>query len=289
MCARRHFSRDRPVKPEDDATRKMATLANPTETEAPDQPIPIDTPRTRSTGPKTEAGKKRSSQNSFKHGLSGRTVVMPCEDMELFLKHSKEIVEGYNPETAIECELAQEIADGYWRLKRARTVEDGMFAWGNYEEAGNFDADNELVHAAFTAAKAFRTNSNAFVNLSIYEQRIRRGIDKAMIQLREIQAERKALRAEALAEAIRLRQLDNMLAANAESSREATDGARQTDNLSPGSAVEAKVYRVDQFVYSSEQIDAAIVNRNRCTAALRAEKLGFNYRKFIQEGMKGAA
>ena len=222
----------------------------------------------RSTGPRTEAGKKRSSQNAKRHGLAGRTVVMPDEDMEIYLNYSKEIVEGFNPETPIEFELAQAIADGYWRMRRVRTVEDSMFAWGNYEEAGDFDARTELAHAAFTAARAFRTNSNAFVNLSIYEQRIQRGIDKATKQLREIQLDRKTAQKEALDEAIRLRELDKMLAAN----------EPQPDN--PASAPQK--YRVHQFVYSTDQIDLEIVRRNHRAAALRAEKAGFNYQEFVK-------
>src|ERR1019366_1707433 len=157
------------------------------------------------SGPNTEAGKKRSSINATRHGLSGRIVVLPTEDMSLYLAHSKELVDSLHPETPIERELAQTVADGYWRMRRVHTVEEGMFAWGHYEEAGNFDAEDENIHSAFTAASAFRLNSQAFVNLSIYEQRIQRGIEKAMKQLQEIQAERKALRSEALVEAMRLR------------------------------------------------------------------------------------
>jgi hypothetical protein len=43
---------------------------------------------------------------------------------------------------------------------------------GHYEAAGNFDTDHSEFHAAMTAARAFRDGSKAFVNLSIYEQRL---------------------------------------------------------------------------------------------------------------------
>ena len=42
-----------------------------------------------STGPRTEAGKKRSSLNALRHGLTGHVIVMPGEDLaayERFLK-----------------------------------------------------------------------------------------------------------------------------------------------------------------------------------------------------------
>ena len=34
-----------------------------------------------STGPKTEVGKKQSSLNALRHGLTGQIVVMPYEDL----------------------------------------------------------------------------------------------------------------------------------------------------------------------------------------------------------------
>ena len=36
----------------------------------------------RSTGPKTEAGKQRSSKNAVRHGLTAETVIEPFEDPE---------------------------------------------------------------------------------------------------------------------------------------------------------------------------------------------------------------
>ena len=36
----------------------------------------------RSTGPKTEAGKQRSSKNAVRHGLTAETVIEPLEDPE---------------------------------------------------------------------------------------------------------------------------------------------------------------------------------------------------------------
>src|ERR1019366_2303120 len=80
-----------------------------------------------STGPRTIAGKKRSSLNATRHGLSGRIVVLPTEDMSLYMQHSKRLVDSLCPATPVEEELAQTVADGYWRMKRFRTVEEGMF------------------------------------------------------------------------------------------------------------------------------------------------------------------
>ena len=40
----------------------------------------------KSRGPKTEAGRQRSSQNALKHGLTAETLVLPTEDPAEFLR-----------------------------------------------------------------------------------------------------------------------------------------------------------------------------------------------------------
>jgi hypothetical protein len=260
--------------PEDYAAKRLAELI-PIAGAAPrvaspqhSQPDPTRHHPQKSTGPRTEQGKHRSSQNAIRHGLSGRIVVLPTEDISLYLEHSKKINTALNPQTPIEEELAQTVADGYWRMKHLRTVEEGMFAWTHYEAEGNFDAANENTHSAFTAAAAFRAHSQAFVNLSIYEQRIQRGIDKAMKQLQELQAERKARREEVVQEAIRLRQYQLMMAAN---------NPEHPDAQEPASGD----IEFGEFVCSVAGTDSEIVLRTRLAAARRAEKSAFNYEKFL--------
>jgi hypothetical protein len=206
-------------------------------------------------GPRTEEGRARSKMNALRHGLSGRIVVLPSEDMGQYLKFSHEFVDSLYPATPLESELAQTVADGYWRLKRFRTVEEGMLAMGNYEKEGDFDAATEEVHSAFSATKAFRANSQAFVNLSIYEQRIQRGIEKSMKQLREVQTERKECRKAEMVEVLRLRDYNKM------------------KNL-PYDPM------VDGFVYSSAEIEVEANRRTRREQAVEAQKVDFNYTKF---------
>lgn len=198
-------------------------------------------------GPRTPAGKARSAQNATRHGLAGRVVVLPSEDMNLFHEFSAKIVANLQPATDLEHEIAQTIADGYWRLRRVRTTEDAMFALGHDEGHGDFDADNEIIHAAFTAAKAFRHNPQAFATLSIYEQRILRGIEKASTHLLQLQTERKEQRKQEIAEAIRLRDLNKS----------------QDLPYQPAD---------DGFVYSSEEIEREAHLRNRRLEALQLAK-----------------
>jgi hypothetical protein len=236
-------------------------------------------------GPRTEAGKARAKMNALRHGLSGRIVVLPSEDMGLYLKFSQEFVDSLYPVTPLESELAQTIADGYWRLKRFRTVEEGMLALGHYEKEGDFDAGTEEVHSAFTAAKAFRANSNAFVNLSIYEQRIQRGIEKSMKQLREIQAERKAQRKAEIADVLRLRDYHEMM----NNSTGATATRSSSGELIPAKLKQGYEPLVDGFVYSPSEIETEANRRDRREQAQIAESHRFNYAEYKNQIEKKAA
>jgi hypothetical protein len=111
--------------------------------------------------------------NALRHGLTARVVVLPTEDMAAYQSFSNEIVDSLD---------AQTVADNQWRINRIRSIEDGMLAQGHFEPAGDFDGPNSEIHAAMTATRAFRDHSQAFVNLSIYEQRLHRTIKEALRQ-----------------------------------------------------------------------------------------------------------
>jgi hypothetical protein len=151
----------------------------------------------KSTGPRTDEGKKRSALNAMRHGLTGRTVVMPHEDMEAYKAFCNELFGDLAPETAIERVYAQAFCDSQWRLNRARSIEDSMIALGHCEAAGEIQTEHPQVHAALTAARVFRDDSKSFVNLSLYEQRLQRTLEKSLRQLQTLQAERRAAAAQA--------------------------------------------------------------------------------------------
>ena len=83
-----------------------------------------------STGPRTEEGKKRSSLNAFRHGLTGQIVIHTPEDKQAFEKHCGDIREDLKAVGALETTLAQSIAEDYWRLNRARALENAIFTFG---------------------------------------------------------------------------------------------------------------------------------------------------------------
>src|SRR6202049_5090667 len=77
----------------------------------------------KSTGPRTEAGKQRSSLNALRHGLTGQTVVLPTEDHSAYQRHSQAFLDEYRPKGATEIQLVQSLLDTSWQLNRASALE----------------------------------------------------------------------------------------------------------------------------------------------------------------------
>ena len=163
------------------------------------------------TGPKTEAGKKRSSQNALRHGLTGQTNIMSEQDRIHHDAFVAEMIAGYSPEGPDEIFVASSIAENAWRLNYARAIEKNMFHIGHCD--GTSDrilADHDELHTAVTAAWVFRDHAHAFELLTLYEQRIHRTYMKDVEHLRKLQEARKQQRELDLETARQLTQLNEM-------------------------------------------------------------------------------
>jgi hypothetical protein len=81
----------------------------------------------KSTGPITEEGKKRSRCNAVRHGLSAETVIGALENAEDYQAFEAAIIADYDAQSAVERELVLRLASLLWRLRRATTMETGLF------------------------------------------------------------------------------------------------------------------------------------------------------------------
>jgi hypothetical protein len=79
-----------------------------------------------STGPKSEQGKKRASQNSLKHGLC-TTALLPTENELAYDTFSQEMRDDLRPKSPLESMLVERITQLTWRLRRVSAAECEIF------------------------------------------------------------------------------------------------------------------------------------------------------------------
>jgi hypothetical protein len=80
----------------------------------------------KSTGPRTEDGKRRSRRNALRHGLTAQTVVDGLEDPEDYRAFEATIIADYDAHTAVERELVLRLASLLWRIRRATGIETDL-------------------------------------------------------------------------------------------------------------------------------------------------------------------
>ncbi len=77
----------------------------------------------RSTGPVTAEGKARSAGNALRHGLTGRTVVLPYESQDEYDEVHRQFEAQHAPGTEAEHQLLTRMVDCWWKLRRANRLE----------------------------------------------------------------------------------------------------------------------------------------------------------------------
>ena len=208
-----------------------------------------------STGPRTPEGKKRSSLNATRHGLSGQVVVMPYEDLQAYNAFVERYIQGLTPKTEPEKQLAFDMANTTWKLNHASSIENGIYAMGHHDFADRNNVDDPEVHAGLTAATTYLENSRQLENLSRQENRLRRGLNQSTKLYQDMQDRRRAQEKEEMGQAIRIAKTHKM------------------QNLLYDPAV-------DGFVLSNAQIDQRITREQHCEDAQIAHDVYYNIEKF---------
>jgi hypothetical protein len=191
-----------------------------------------------STGPKTETGKKRSSLNALRHGLTGQIVVMPTEDLDAYQSHLKSFAGEYTPKGATESHLVQALADASWRLNRVAALETNLLTLGIASGANPFSDSPQQIQDAMSIVAALESQSKALSNLSLHSQRLSRQFERTVAQLRDLQ---KTRRAQEKNDADNLLDILEMYESKGETYDPSEDG----------------------FVFSEDELDDAVRARNR--------------------------
>ena len=72
----------------------------------------------KSTGPRTQEGKRRSAMNALKHGMTAEITLMPDEDPAAFERRVREWVRDFGPKSDEECFYAERAAYLSWQVQR---------------------------------------------------------------------------------------------------------------------------------------------------------------------------
>jgi hypothetical protein len=147
-----------------------------------------------STGPKTEEGKRIASHNALKTGLTGRTVLLPTDDLAQYQAHLERIQKRYNPQTDEEQLLADSVAHAEWRLLRVPTLETGILAVGREEFADLYPNHPLEVRTAMIDAKVHLTYGKQLANLALQEGRLQRQHERETAKLQALIKARQAHR-----------------------------------------------------------------------------------------------
>jgi hypothetical protein len=130
--------------------------------------------------------------NAVKTGLTGRTVLLPSEDVAAYEAHIEHFRQQFQPVGDHETYLVQSLADTQWRLDRIPNLETGLFALGRLRCADLFtDEKNPQVRRAMMDAHILVEDAKHFKNLHLQESRLRRQYRQDLEELRALQAERK--------------------------------------------------------------------------------------------------
>jgi len=114
-----------------------------------------------STGPRTEAGKRRSRENALRHGLTAETVVDALEDAKAYKALQRKIFADYRPSSKFELELVARLVSLLWRLRRAVAIESGLIsmeAKTSRKHATNTQSSNDKLEIFYALVPSLVPN-----------------------------------------------------------------------------------------------------------------------------------
>ncbi len=133
-----------------------------------------------STGPTSQKGKQRSSQNAVKHAILSEAVIVHGEQATDFDEFRSNMFEDLKPVGTLEVLLLEKAVYYAWRLRRVLRAEAQMF----HEELSSQYSGKKL-HDFFSGYLGKR-----MANLSRYEMMLSKLFYKALTELSDIQTSR---------------------------------------------------------------------------------------------------
>jgi hypothetical protein len=156
----------------------------------------------KSRGPVTEEGRRKVAFNALRHGLTSKSVVLSNESADRFQELFETYVADFLPEGEIEFGLVEEMVAAKWRIRRIWGMEtsvlDVEMDVQEEELTKQFTEMDEGIRLALALNGSLK-KASSLTFLSTHENRLSRAHDRALRQLRGLQAARRAAEAEAAA------------------------------------------------------------------------------------------
>jgi hypothetical protein len=209
-----------------------------------------------STGPVTPAGKRRSSLNATRHGLTGQVIITTEEDKKAYDSHCASFFYDWQPQGATEKHLVQTVAAKQWQMHHADSMLQSIYALGQDALADKIDVEHPLIHDALTAGMFTMQKSKELDLIGRYASRLQRDFRNALKDLQTLQAQRKQREKEEMADAALISKVCEMK--------------------------EEQFYPVDfGFVLRLEQIDVHIRREEYLAKAKVAAQFDFNIENYL--------
>ncbi len=147
----------------------------------------------KSHGPKTEAGRKKSSMNAVTHGLYAQGVVLPNEPHEQYREMLQAYLQQFQPQGPAEFDLVEEMVAAKWRQRRLWAIETDLLEDEMHHQKAKFDEEGTdytpITPLSFAYAALSASTSLPFLTRN--ESRLERAYSRALKNLLELQRLRK--------------------------------------------------------------------------------------------------
>ena len=157
-----------------------------------------------STGPQSDANKRKVSLNSLVHGFAGQTCFVPEHEREAYIAHFQSFRAEWKPKGPTEQYMVQSLAELSWSVSQIRAMANNIMSLlgtkSSPRETGSENTDFTLAQAANLSEHVKELNL-----LGIYEQRKHRLIVSTRRELVQMQTDRKAQEKEELTLAAEIR------------------------------------------------------------------------------------
>lgn len=142
----------------------------------------------KSTGPRTDEGKRSVSQNAVKHGLFAYESVIKCEDPADFELHRAAILSELWPVGVMESMMAERIVSLSWRMLRAERMQN---------QATDCLIEEDYLPLGRMATKNQSDNLRMIERLFMHERRIESSMHKTINKFKKLQIMRRIEREDA--------------------------------------------------------------------------------------------